>query len=52
MAHSDIKIITLTITEGGYNFDAATAAEPDLLPWVESNVSFPNAMVDRITPVT
>jgi mannitol 2-dehydrogenase len=118
MAHSDIKIITLTITEGGYNFDASTgefqlqneaiqkdianplapetifgyltqsfkrrrergalgvtiqscdniqqngevtrkmvlayisAAEPDLLPWVEDNVSFPNAMVDRITPVT
>lgn len=27
-------------------------AEPELLPWVEKNVSFPNAMVDRITPVT
>jgi mannitol 2-dehydrogenase len=24
MAHPDIKIITLTITEGGYNFDSAT----------------------------
>lgn len=27
-------------------------AAPDLLPWVKQNVSFPNAMVDRITPVT
>ncbi|MCK4922281.1 MAG: mannitol dehydrogenase family protein, partial [Bacteroidales bacterium] len=27
-------------------------AEPDLLKWVEENVSFPNSMVDRITPVT
>jgi len=27
-------------------------AEPELLPWIEKNVSFPNAMVDRITPVT
>jgi mannitol 2-dehydrogenase len=28
------------------------AAAPELLEWVESNVSFPNSMVDRITPVT
>ncbi len=27
-------------------------AEPELLSWVDENVSFPNAMVDRITPVT
>jgi mannitol 2-dehydrogenase len=27
-------------------------AEPELLPWIEEHVSFPNAMVDRITPVT
>ncbi len=27
-------------------------AEPELLPWLEEHVSFPNAMVDRITPVT
>jgi len=25
---------------------------PDLLPWIEANVTFPNSMVDRITPVT
>jgi mannitol 2-dehydrogenase len=27
-------------------------ADSSLLAWVEKNVSFPNAMVDRITPVT
>jgi mannitol 2-dehydrogenase len=27
-------------------------AAPELVAWVEQNVSFPNAMVDRITPVT
>ncbi len=27
-------------------------AEPSLLNWVEDNISFPNSMVDRITPVT
>ncbi|MGQ1891064.1 mannitol dehydrogenase family protein [Thermophagus sp. OGC60D27] len=118
MAHPDIKIISLTITEGGYNLNEATGefdfsnpviiedmknpmspktvfgylaqamklrmhrgvggctiqscdniqgngnvakkallnyvekAEPELLEWIEENVSFPNAMVDRITPVT
>ncbi|MGQ1948051.1 mannitol dehydrogenase family protein [Geofilum sp. OHC36d9] len=118
MASPDIRIISLTITEGGYNLNEATgqfdfsnpvvvedmknplspktvfgylaqalklrmqrdvsgctiqscdniqgngdvakkallnyvkAAEPELLPWIEKNVSFPNAMVDRITPVT
>lgn len=118
MAHPDIKIISLTITEGGYNLNEATGefdfsnpvivedmknpmspktvfgylaqamklrmqrgiggctiqscdniqgngdvakkallnyvekAEPELLGWIEKNVSFPNAMVDRITPVT
>jgi mannitol 2-dehydrogenase len=118
MAHPDVKIITLTITEGGYNFNESTGefnfenpmiihdvanpsfpksifgyltqalkqrkekglkgvsiqscdniqgnghiakkmitsyvkvAEPNLLSWVEENVSFPNSMVDRITPVT
>lgn len=118
IAHPDIKIVSLTITEGGYNLNEATGkfdwsnpviiedmknpmspktvfgylagalklrmqrglggitiqscdniqengavakkaltnylkeAEPELLPWVEENVSFPNAMVDRITPVT
>ena len=118
MASPDIKIISLTITEGGYNLNEATGefdfsnpvivedmknpmspktvfgylaqamklrmqrgiagcsvqscdniqgngdvakkalldyvqkAEPELLEWVEENVTFPNAMVDRITPVT
>jgi mannitol 2-dehydrogenase len=118
MAAPDIKIITLTITEGGYNFDAATGefqiyepqiqtdlnnpknpktvfgyltqalkrrkergipgltiqscdniqknghilkkmllsyvkeAEPGLIDWIERQVTFPDSMVDRITPVT
>ena len=26
--------------------------EPELLPWLKSNTTFPNTMVDRITPVT
>jgi mannitol 2-dehydrogenase len=118
MAHPDVKIITLTITEGGYNLNEATAAfnfdnpqiihdiknddapitifgyltqalklrkesnsgavtilscdniqenghmtkkmllsyvafaQPDLLEWIAANVSFPNSMVDRITPAT
>ncbi|MBF8150608.1 mannitol dehydrogenase family protein [Winogradskyella sp. F6397] len=118
MASPDVKIITLTITEGGYNYNEATkefdfsnpliqhdlkhpeapktifgyltqalklrkerglkgctiqscdniqgnghmtkrmlmsyvnTAEPELLAWIEENVSFPNAMVDRITPAT
>lgn len=118
MADPSIKIISLTITEGGYNLNEATGefdfsnpvivedmknpmspktvfgylaqamklrmqrgtrgctiqscdniqgngdvakkaltdyvkkAEPELLTWIEENVTFPNAMVDRITPVT
>lgn len=117
MASDAIKIITLTITEGGYNFDAATGefkmnepdiqwdlthedtpktvfgyltqalkrrkarnlpltiqscdniqqngdiakkmlldyvaeADPDLIPWIRDQVTFPNSMVDRITPIT
>lgn len=118
MAHPDIKIISLTITEGGYNLNEGTGkfdfsnpvivedmknpmspktvfgyltramklrmkrgvggctiqscdniqgngdvakksllsyvekTEPELVPWIEENLSFPNAMVDRITPVT
>ncbi|MDA8745116.1 mannitol dehydrogenase family protein [Rubripirellula amarantea] len=118
MAHPDTKIVSLTITEGGYNIDAETgdfdasnpdvqhdvqnATQPrlvfgfltealrkrrdqgleaftiqscdniqhngdltrkmvlgfaklqdkDLANWIEREVSFPNAMVDRITPVT
>ena len=30
----------------------AKAQNPELASWVEENVSFPNSMVDRITPVT
>ncbi|UMB54644.1 mannitol dehydrogenase family protein [Lutibacter sp. A64] len=118
MASPDVKIITLTITEGGYNYNEATGAfdfdnpliqhdlefsqapktifgyltealklrkenglkgvtiqscdniqgnghmakkmllsyvkiaAPDLVYWIEKNVSFPNSMVDRITPAT
>ncbi|MCG1037595.1 mannitol dehydrogenase family protein [Polaribacter sargassicola] len=118
MASVDTKIISLTITEGGYNYNEATGefdftnplihhdlknpkepktifgyltaalklrkergllgftlqscdniqgnghmakkmllsyvakAAPELITWIEQNVSFPNAMVDRITPAT
>jgi mannitol 2-dehydrogenase len=31
---------------------AAARYDPELATWVESNCSFPNSMVDRITPVT
>jgi mannitol 2-dehydrogenase len=30
----------------------ARIADPELADWMEENVSFPNSMVDRITPVT
>ncbi|WP_372744679.1 mannitol dehydrogenase family protein [Lutibacter sp.] len=118
MASTDVKIITLTITEGGYNYSEAIGgfdfdnpliqhdlensqapktifgyltqalklrqerglqgvtiqscdniqgnghmtkkmllsyvqkAAPQLVSWIEKNVSFPNSMVDRITPAT
>ena len=118
MASADTKIVSLTITEGGYNFNPATGEfdfgdadvrhdlehpdtpktvfgyltaalkkrraqglpavtiqscdniqhngnltrkmvlafagrqDPELARWIESDVCFPNAMVDRITPVT
>ncbi|GGW93264.1 mannitol dehydrogenase family protein [Alteromonas halophila] len=118
MADPDTHIVSLTITEGGYNFNPSTgefdfnnpdvqhdlanpdaprlvfgylaralkqrrdsglppftvqscdniqhngdvtrnmllayirAADPDLATWVASEVAFPNAMVDRITPAT
>lgn len=118
MADPDVKIITLTITEGGYNYNEAIGAfdfenpsiqfdlanpetpktifgyltqafkrrkergllgctvqscdniqgnghlakemllsyvakaAPSLVSWIKENVSFPNSMVDRITPVT
>ena len=118
MADPGVKIISLTITEGGYNYDASTGEflfsepdiqwdlqhpdrprtifgtlaaamllrrnnrlpgftvlscdniqqngevckkmvmsflrewQPDLVSWAEEQVTFPNSMVDRITPVT
>ncbi len=118
MASPEVKIISLTITEGGYNYNEATGefnfknpliqhditnatspktifgyltqalklrkekglngitiqscdniqangdmtkrmlmsyvnvAAPEMVSWINTNVSFPNAMVDRITPVT
>ncbi len=30
----------------------ARQADPELADWIDANVSFPNAMVDRITPAT
>ncbi len=96
LAHPATRIISLTITEGGYNepfsavFELVTEAlsrrrergivsptivscdnvvenghvaraaftsyafrsKPGLAQWIQDNVSFPNSMVDRITPVT
>ncbi len=107
MADPDVKIISLTITEGGYNVDSATSdlhhpdhpktifgyltqalkrrrdrglpgitllscdniqhngsvcrkmlldfmqeAEPGLIQWTDNHITFPNSMVDRITPAT
>lgn len=118
LAHTDTKVVSLTITEGGYNFNPATGefdlsnadiihdinnlhdpktaygyltaalkarkeagtapftvqscdniqhngamtqkmlltfidqCDSELSAWVKDNVSFPNGMVDRITPVT
>tara|TARA_R110002051_G_scaffold69741_5_gene125485 strand:- start:2867 stop:4351 length:1485 start_codon:yes stop_codon:yes gene_type:complete len=118
MAHPDTKIVSLTITEGGYNFNSSTGEfnfdnqdviyelqnpedprtiygyltvalkkrrenslppftimscdniehngdvtremlltfakrqDSELAEWIENSVSFPNSMIDRITPVT
>ena len=30
----------------------AKAQDPDIVPWIEANMAFPNSMVDRITPGT
>ena len=30
----------------------AAATDPELAAWIEANVTFPNSMVDRITPAT
>lgn len=45
------------IQENGHMAKAAFVAfagiaDPGLAEWIEANVSFPNSMVDRITPVT
>ena len=94
IADKNIRIITLTITEGGYNMEKSTgefilddpaiqhdlqnphapktvfgfiaeglrrrkafstffkAQDAELAEWVANNVTFPNSMVDRITPAT
>lgn len=39
-----------TIKESFFNY--VNKHEPDLLPWLESHTTFPNTMVDKITPVT
>ncbi|MDQ2688253.1 MAG: mannitol dehydrogenase family protein, partial [Armatimonadota bacterium] len=95
LAAPETRLVTLTITEGGYDpsgpaarvlcdalerrrrehlapftvlscdniqhngdaarrmvLDAAQARDPDLAAWIEREVTFPNAMVDRITPQT
>ena len=33
-------------------FNYVSKVEPDLLDWISENTSFPNTMVDRITPIT
>ena len=33
-------------------FNYVSQVEPELLPWLEKNSTFPNSMVDRITPLT
>jgi mannitol 2-dehydrogenase len=101
MAREEIRIVSLTITEGGYDLPndptprvgtwaliaealghrrergfepftvmscdnlqgnghvartalttVARLAYPELAEWIDENVSFPNTMVDRITPIT
>ncbi|MCG9791734.1 mannitol dehydrogenase family protein [Flavobacterium algicola] len=39
-----------TMRQSLYNYVSKT--EPDLLDWIKANTSFPNTMVDRITPIT
>lgn len=39
-----------TMKNSLYNY--VKMADPDLLPWIKENITFPNSMVDRITPVT
>jgi mannitol 2-dehydrogenase len=36
----------------GATLSAAARRDPELAAWVEENCTFPNSMVDRITPVT
>lgn len=33
-------------------FNYVSKTEPDLLEWISENTTFPNTMVDRITPIT
>ncbi|MDO6818420.1 mannitol dehydrogenase family protein [Zobellia sp. 1_MG-2023] len=33
-------------------FNYVNKMEPELLPWLKENTTFPNSMVDRITPLT
>lgn len=39
-----------TMKQSLYNYVSKT--EPDLLDWISKNTTFPNTMVDRITPIT
>lgn len=39
-----------TMKQSLYNYVSKT--EPDLLDWIIANTSFPNTMVDRISPIT
>jgi mannitol 2-dehydrogenase len=39
-----------TMKQSLYNYVSIT--EPDILNWISKNISFPNTMVDRITPIT
>ncbi|MFY0715312.1 mannitol dehydrogenase family protein [Seonamhaeicola sp. NFXS20] len=39
-----------TIKQSFFNY--VSKVDPDLLPWLTKNTTFPNTMVDRITPIT
>ncbi len=45
MAHPEVKIITLTITEGGYNFNPATGAFMGDEPSIQSDIRNPDQPV-------
>ncbi len=46
----NIKANGNTMQKSFYNY--VDKNEPDLLPWLKKNTTFPNTMVDRITPET